>query len=112
MAGKREDAMLIVELAKWGSMIGLPEACRTVFSDDFDRDSAEALDPHVQTMLVFHETVGTLVKNGLLDRDLVLDWLWVSGAWDRVGTAALESRAAAGVTELWENFEALAREQG
>jgi hypothetical protein len=111
MAGKREDAMLIVELAKWGSMIGLPEASRTVFSDDFDRDSAEALDPHVQTMLVFHETVGTLVKNGLLDRDLVLDWLWVSGAWDRVGPAALESRAAAGVTELWENFETLAQAQ-
>src|SRR6185312_16307615 len=111
MAGTREDAMLIVELAKWGSMIGLPEASRTVFSDDFDRDSAEALDPHVQTMLVFHETVGTLVKNGLLDRDLVLDWLWVSGAWDRVGAAALESRAAAGVTELWENFETLAQEQ-
>ena len=104
--------MLIVELAKWGSMIGLPEASRAVFADDFDRDSAEALDPHVQTMLVFHETVGTLVKNGLLDRDLVLDWLWVSGAWDRVGAAALESRAAAGVTELWENFEALAQEQG
>jgi hypothetical protein len=112
MAGKREDAMLIVELAKWGSMIGLPEASRAVFADDFDRDSAEALDPHVQTMLVFHETVGTLVKNGLLDRDLVLDWLWVAGAWDRVGAAALESRAAAGVTELWENFEALAQEQG
>jgi hypothetical protein len=111
MAGKREDAMLIVELAKWGSMIGLPEASRTIFSDDFDSDSAEALDPQVQTMLVFHETVGTLVKNGLLDRDLVLDWLWVSGAWDRVGPAALEARAAAGVPELWENFETLAQAQ-
>ena len=69
MAGKREDANLIVELAKWGSMIGLPEASRTIFSDDFDQESAEALDPHVQTILVFHETVGTLVKNDLLDRD-------------------------------------------
>ena len=111
MAGKREDAMLIVELAKWGSMIGLPEASRTIFSEDFDSESAEALDPHVQTMLVFHETVGTLVKNDLLDRELVLDWLWVSGAWDRVGKAALESRAAAGVSELWENFETLAEAQ-
>jgi hypothetical protein len=111
MAGKREDAMLIVELAKWGSMIGLPEASRTIFSDDFDTESAEALDPQVQTILVFHETVGTLVKNELLDRDLVLDWLWVSGAWDRVGRAALESRAAAGVDELWENFETLAQAQ-
>jgi hypothetical protein len=111
VAGKAEDARLIVELAKWGSMIGLPEASRTIFSDDFDADSAEALDPHVQTILVFHETVGTLVKNELLDRALVLDWLWVSGAWDRVGKAALDARAAAGVAELWENFEALAQSQ-
>jgi hypothetical protein len=111
MAGNREDATLMVELAKWGAMIGLPEASRNIFSDDFDRDSAEALDPHVQTMLVFHETVGTLVKNDLLDRDLVLDWLWVSGAWDRVSAAALEARASAGVPQLWENFEALAQDQ-
>ena len=112
MAGKHEDATLIVELAKWGSMIGLPEASRTIFSDDFDSESAEALDPHIQTILVFHETVGTLVKNDLLDRDLVLDWLWVSGSWDRVSKAALESRAQAGEPQLWENFEALARSQG
>ena len=111
MAGKREDASLIVELAKWGSMIDLPEASRTIFSDDFDAESAEALDPHIQTILIFHETVGTLVKNDLLDRELVLDWLWVSGAWDRVGKAALESRAQAGVPQLWENFEALAQDQ-
>ena len=111
MAGRRDDAVLLVELAKWGAMIGLPEASRTIFADDFDADSAEALDPHVQTVLVFHETVGTLVKNNLMDRELVLDWLWVSGAWDRVGKAALEARAAAGVPQLWENFEALAQSQ-
>jgi hypothetical protein len=112
MAGTREDATLVVELAKWGSMIGLPEASRTIFADDFDPESAEALDAHVQTVLVFHETVGTLVKNELLDRDLVLDWLWVSGAWARVSHAALEARAHADVPELWENFEALAVSQG
>jgi hypothetical protein len=111
MAGKREDAALIVELAKWGAMIGLAEASRTIYSDDFDRETADALDTNVQTVLVFHETVGTLVKNELLDRDLVLDWLWVSGAWARVGPAALEARAHADVPELWENFEALAQSQ-
>jgi hypothetical protein len=111
MAGTREDAALIVELAKWGTMTGLPEASRVVFADDFDGESADALDPHVQTMLVFHETVGTLVKHKLLDRDLVLDWLWVSGAWERVAAAALEARERAGVPELWENFEALAKLQ-
>ncbi len=111
MAGTREDAALIVELAKWGAMIELPDASRTIFSDDFDVGTADALDQHVQTVLVFHETVGTLVKNGLLDGDLVLDWLWVSGAWDRVGPAALEAREQAGVPELWENFERLAAAQ-
>jgi hypothetical protein len=111
MAGTREDANLIVELAKWGAMTGLPEASRTIFADDFDAGSAEVLDPHVQTVLVFHETVGTLVKNELLDRELVLDWLWVSGAWERVGPAALAARERAGVPELFENFEALAAAQ-
>jgi hypothetical protein len=32
MAGTREDATLIVELAKWGAMSGLPEASRTIFA--------------------------------------------------------------------------------
>lgn len=111
MAGTREDAVLMVELAQWGAMIGLPEASRKIFADDFVSDVAEALDEEVQTTLVFHETIGTLVKNGLFDRDLVYDWLWVRGAWDRVGPAAKRAREAAGVPELYENFEALAEGQ-
>jgi hypothetical protein len=35
--------------------------------------------------LTWGETIGTLTKNGLLDTELVLDWLWVSGVWARVG---------------------------
>ena len=112
MAGTREDAVLMVELAKWGAMTGLPEASRKIFGDDFDSDGADALDEEVQTTLVFHETIGTLVKNGLFDRELVYDWLWVRGAWDRVGPAAKRAREAAGVPALYENFEALAEGQG
>jgi hypothetical protein len=111
MAGTRDDALLMVELAKWGSMIGLPEASRTIFADDFDPDTAEANDQHVQAVLFFNETVGTLVKNDLLDRDLTYDWLWVSGAWARVGPAALRAREKAGVPQMYENFEALASGQ-
>ena len=111
MAGTREDATLIVELAKWGAMIGLTEASRKIYSDDFDPAAADALDDDVQTTLVWHETIGTLVKNELLDRDLVYDWLWVSGSWDRVAPAALAAREKAGVPELYENFEALAQGQ-
>ena len=111
MAGSHDDAMLMVELAKWGAMIGLPEASRKIFADEFDPDGVEATDPAVQAHLFFNETVGTLVKNGLLDRNLVYDWLWVTGSWDRVGPAAKRAREKAGVAQLYENFEALATGQ-
>ena len=111
MSGTHDDAMLLVELAKWGAMIGLGEASRAIFADDFDPDGVEANDPSVQAHLFFNETVGTLVKNGLLDRDLVYDWLWVSGSWDRVGPAARRAREKAGVAQLFENYEALAAGQ-
>jgi hypothetical protein len=113
--GKRgpdhNDAALVVELAKWGSMIRLDEASRTIFADDFDPDGVDANDPPIQSMLIFHETIGTLVKNGLLDRGLVYDWLWVAGSWERVGPAAKRARAKLGVEQMYENYEALANGQ-
>ena len=111
MAGTREDATLIVELAKWGAMIGLTEASRKIYADDFDAEAANALDAEVQAVLTWHETIGTLVKNHLLDRDLVYDWLWVVGSWDRVAPAARKAREQAGVPQLFENFEELAKGQ-
>jgi hypothetical protein len=62
-------------------------------------------------VLGFYETVATLVKNDLLDRELVYDWLWVAGPWDRVGPAAIRARESAGAPNLYENFEALASGQ-
>jgi len=111
MAGSHNDAVLVVELAKWGSMMGLGDASRAIFADEFDPETAEATDEPVQTILNFNETVGTLVKNGLLNRELVLDWLWVAGAWERVGPAALRLREKTGVPQMLENFEALAAGQ-
>jgi len=110
MAGTTEDAKLIVDLAQWGAMIDLGEAMGTIFDDEFDPDTAAANDEAVRTMLVFGETVGTLVKNDLLDRDLVLDWLWAAGMWDRVAPAALKAREQFN-PQLYENFEALAQSQ-
>jgi hypothetical protein len=105
------DAMLMVELAKWASMSGVNEAAREVFADDFDPDAAEVTDPSVSAILMFGETIGTLVKNDLIDRDLVYDWLWVEGMWARVAPAAKRAREKAGVSQLYENYEALAAGQ-
>jgi hypothetical protein len=111
MAGTHDDAMVLVELAKLGAMNGLGDAAGTIFADDFDPEKAELSDPAVRTVLGWNETVATLVKNDLLDRDLVYDWLWVAGSWQRVGPAALRARERAGVAYLYENFEALAAGQ-
>jgi hypothetical protein len=82
-----------------------------VFDDEFDAETAESHDPPVQTILAYGETVGTLVKNDVLDQGLVLDWLWVQGMWDRVGPAAVRARDRLGSDALYENFEALASAQ-
>src|SRR5262245_4698365 len=74
MAWTNDDAALVVELAKWGAMIDLGDALGRIFADDFDPDAAGINDPPVRTVLNFFETVATLVKNDVLDRDLVYDW--------------------------------------
>ena len=108
----REDAALVVQLAQWGATMGLEEAQQAVWAEGFDPDTASVDDVLVSRVLVWGETIGTLTKNGLLDTDLVLDWLWVAGMWSRVGPAAIRLREKHGVPELYENFEALAARQG
>jgi hypothetical protein len=111
MAATHNDAVLLLELAKWGSMVGIEDAIREVFADDFDAEAAEVADPAVGKLLMFGETLGTLVKNDLINRELVYDWLWVEGTWAKVGPAAKRARAKAGVPQLYENYEALAAGQ-
>jgi hypothetical protein len=112
MPGTHEDAMLMLELAQWGTSLGVDDAASVIMSDDFDPETAEASDANVRKILNFNETLATLVKNDLLNRDLVYDWLWVKGAWDRVGPAAIRAREKHSVPQMYENFEALAVGQG
>jgi hypothetical protein len=104
----REDAQLLLQAAQWGTSIGLGDAMGALFSEEFDPESAEFTDEAVRTALVFGESLGTLVKHDLLSRELVEDWLWVGGLWDRVGPAARKARERLGEQRLYENFEALA----
>jgi hypothetical protein len=77
----RQDGAMIVQLAQWGSAMGLEDALHAVGVDDFDPEAASAEAILVSRLLNWGETIGTLTKNGLLDTDLVLDWLWVAGVW-------------------------------
>jgi len=108
MPATYDDAALIVQLVRWGTEMHLPDATTEIFSDKYDSDTSSADDPSVRSVLGFGETVGTLVKQGVLDRGLVLDLWWVEGLWKRVGPAAMRQRERFGEPRLYENFEALA----
>ena len=105
-----DDAQLMIQIAQWGTSLGVQEAMPRIFADDFDPDTADAMsDQAVRTMLMFGESIGTLTKNDLLSVELVRDWLWLEGIWSRVGPAALKQRDKFGEPRLYENFEALAK---
>ncbi len=107
----RQDGVLLVQLAQWGTAMGLEDALQALWADNFDPEAASAEEKLVSRVLTYGETIGTLTKNGLLDTDLVLDWLWISGVWGRVAPAARKLRDKHGVPELYANFEALAATQ-
>jgi hypothetical protein len=104
----RDDAQLMVQLAQWGTALGVQDAMPQLFADDFDPDASDAMDQPVRTILMWGESIGTLVKRDLLSAELVNDWLWVEGLWSRVGPAALRARDKFGEPRLYENFEAMA----
>jgi hypothetical protein len=105
-----KDAQLMIQIAQWGTLLGIQEAMPHLFAEDFDPQGADAMNNEsVRTMLMFGESIGTLTKHGLLNIELVNDWLWVEGIWSRVGPAALRQRERFGEPRLYENFEALAK---
>jgi hypothetical protein len=109
-APTREDAFLMVQLAQWGTSVGVGDALPRVFADDFDPETADAMnDDAVRTLLQFGESIATLTKHDLLSTELVHDWLWIEGIWSRVGPAAIRAREKFGEPRLYENFEALAK---
>ena len=103
----REDAQLLVQVLQWGNGMGLEEAMQHVFSKDYDPETAPMDDPAVAKVLSFGETLGTFVKHGVLDRELVVDLVWVEGLWRKVRRHALAAREEEHEPRLYEHFEAL-----
>jgi hypothetical protein len=108
MVATYDDANLIVQLVRWGTEMGLEDAVQTLFAEGFEPASSSVDEPAVRKMLTFGEVLGTLVKQGVLDRGLVLDLWWASGSWARVKPSAENERERLGEPRLFENFEALA----
>lgn len=108
MVATYDDAALLVQLVRWGTELGLSDAVHSLLSEGFDPSTATTDDVAVRKVLEFGEVVGTLVKQNVLNKDLVLDLWWAAGAWERVRLAAEHDRERIGEPRLHENFEAIA----
>jgi len=115
-----QDASLMLQIAQWGAATGLPKANSFLWSDKFESDYKEFVKKYpsgtdeysyASQICGWFETLGTLFKHGLFNRELLFDWLLVSGVWDRIKGFALGVREEAKEPKLYENFEAMAKAQ-
>ncbi|PKP56814.1 hypothetical protein CVT91_12175 [Candidatus Atribacteria bacterium HGW-Atribacteria-1] len=115
-----QDATLMLQLAQWGATLGLNEVMNWMWSDQFIPDYAEFVKKYPRGSEGFanaskicgvFETIGTLYKHGLLNEELLFDWLAIDLVWDRIKGFALGMRKQTGEPRIHENFEAMAKAQ-
>ena len=115
-----QDAQLVVQLAQLAAVQDLDEATDWLFANEMPTEPATFRERfpagseghhHVTAILTYMETIGALWKHGLLNEDLLFDWLWVTGIWERVKGLALAQRQEFGAAHLWEHVEAMAQAQ-
>jgi hypothetical protein len=89
-----------------------------LWSDQFISDYAEFVKKYplgskenikASKICGHYETIGTLWKHGLINQDLLFDWLSVAAVWDRIKGFAIGVRQEAKEPRLYENFEAMAK---
>jgi hypothetical protein len=116
----REDAATMLQLARLAAEMKVGAGMDVLWHEDFPTDPHKIDERFplgskgrrgLESVCAWFETVGTLVKHGLFDRDLCADWLSVPAVWDRIRPMALGERAKVGDDQLWENFELLAESQ-
>lgn len=112
------DAQLIVSLLNGPLGLRASDGMSLLFTYDDPPSYDQFVADHpvgskgyqdVNAVLGMNETIGTFVKQGLLDRALIHDLLWIEGAWKKCEPLALHFREQAGEPKIYENFEALAR---
>src|SRR3978361_2117397 len=88
-----EDATMMMRLAEWHTASGLPAALNWLWSDNFVPEYQAFVhrypagsdgDRIVSQICAFFETVGALYKHGLVNEELIFDWLAVGPVWDKL----------------------------
>lgn len=114
------DAQVLIALYEAQAAHNIAETMGYVFSNDFptdfkvfrqtyERGSNSTQEQGVTRMIGYFETIGTLLRNNLINEDLVYDWLAVDMVWNRVKGYVLGHRRESGNARMYENFEYMAR---
>lgn len=115
-----QDAMLMLQFAQWGSASGLPDALSWMWSDEFETEYTKFKEKYppgsegyamAGRICGWYEMLGTLRKHGLFNEELLYDWVFVKGPWERIKGFALGLREEMANPRVYENFEALAQAQ-
>ena len=117
MTATREDVQLLLQIeqvfrpSKEAKKFAWSEATKNGegWFDRYGWDSDERV--YVNEYSTYFEMCGMLMQMGLIDRDLVLEWLPAQFAWSQVSPVLLEARRVLDAPDLWVNFEALAKAQ-
>lgn len=116
-----EDAMVMIEMMKLRNTPQAAEEGNFVWGDDYIQDYHEFVKKYpmgskefgyISSFCGWFETLGALWKHGLLNKELLDDWILVSYPWERVKGFALGFREERGNDRVYEHFEAMARSQG
>ena len=111
-----EDADIMLRLVQAWPV----EASDWIWSEEFVPDQAESEAKragggeafgNIRAILNWYETIGTLYKHGLINEELLFDWLAIDAVWERVKSYALAWREETGEPRMYENFEAMANAQ-
>lgn len=114
----RDDALLILRALDHAALNGTPGAFSFTSSEEFIPNYKEFIRKHppgseayskALKISTHYEGLGTMWKHGLINEDLLFDWLAIHMVWDRMQSFILGSRAEAGEPRLGENFEAMAK---
>jgi len=116
----QQDALLLVQVLNGPMGLRAMDGMALLSTYDKAPTHAQFVKDHpvgsdgyrnVHALLNLNEMVATFVKQGLLDKGLVYDLLWVTGAWERAKGIALHERERANEPEIYANFERLAAAQ-
>ena len=114
----REDGASLVQLVTLHAQLNVSAGLDVLWRQDFPSDPytidtwfAPGTDGRhgLEAVLLWFQTVGTLVRHGLLHPELARDIARADLVWARISPMAMAERSRTGDETMWGGFEHLAR---